>query len=104
MIFLALVTFEHGGDAGDHLLLNYRGACGWMAIDAIDEGDAGIRLRKSLEAEKLKLVEIERLHHVNGALDAEALDDHLAASMREWAPGRPTVWGTIHCYVGDRLN
>jgi hypothetical protein len=104
MIFVALVTFEHGSDAGHHLPLNYQGACGWIAIDATDENDARTRLRSSLEAEGLTLVELERLHRVNGAMDVDALDGHLAANMREWEPGRPTVWGTIHCYAGDRSN
>ena len=102
MIFLALVAFEHDGDNGEHLALSYQGACGWMAINADDSDGAVDVLRESLAADKLKLVEAERIHVVDGAQQAASLDDHLADNMREWEPGRPTVWGTIHCYVGDR--
>jgi hypothetical protein len=102
MIFVALVTFEHDGDDGDHLPLGYQGACGWMAIDADEAEEAVEILRESLAADGLKLVEAERVHAVGGAGQVESLDDHLADNMREWEPGRRTVWGTIHCYVGDR--
>ncbi|MBK6704541.1 MAG: hypothetical protein IPL62_17750 [Caulobacteraceae bacterium] len=102
MIFLAQVTFEHDGDSGEHLALSYQGACGWMAIDADDAKDAVDVLRKSLAADKLKLVEAERIHVVGGPQQAASLDDHLSDNMREWEPGRRTVWGTIHCYVGVR--
>jgi hypothetical protein len=102
MIFLALVTFEHDGDSGDHLALGFQGASGWMAIDADDAEDVVDVLRESLAADKLKLIEAERVHVVDGAQQAASLDDHLSDNMREWEPGRRTVWGTIHCYVGDR--
>jgi len=90
MIFLALVTFEHDGD------------CLPMAIDADEAEEAVEMLRKSLAADRLKLVEAERVHAVDSAQQAELLDDHLANNMREWEPGRRAVWGTIHCYIGDR--
>ncbi len=102
MIFLALVTFEHDGDSGDHLALGYQGACGWMAIDADDSEDAVKFLRESLAADKLKLIDAERVHVVDCAQQAASLDGHLSDNIREWEPGRRTVWGTIHCYVGDR--
>jgi hypothetical protein len=102
MIYLALVTFEHGDDEGDHLPLQYQGACGWMAVDAEDEEEAVDVLAGALAAERLVLVEAELLQAVSGAQDAERVDDHLADNMRDWEPGRRTVWGTIRCYVGNR--
>lgn len=102
MIFLALVTFGHDGDSGEHLALGCQGACGWMAVSADDAEDAVEVLRASLAADKLELVEAERVHVVGDEQQAATLDDHLSDNMREWEPGRRTVWGTIHCYVGDR--
>lgn len=102
MIFLALVTFEHDGDAGHHLALGYQGACGWMAVDADDAEDAIYVLRESLAADQLKLVEAERIHAIDGAHQAASLDRHLSENIGAWEPGRRTVWGTIHCYAGDR--
>jgi hypothetical protein len=102
MIFLALVTFEHDGDDGSHLPLGWQGACGWMAVDACDAEEAAHVLATSLAADKLRLVEAERIHAVEGAGQAELLDEHLAENLSEWEPGRRTVWGTIHGYVGNR--
>src|SRR5690348_14351341 len=89
MIFVALVTFEHDGDNGEHLALRYQGACGWMAVDADDAEDAVQVLRESLAAEKLKFVEAERVHVVGGAQEAASLDGHLSDNMKKWESGRP---------------
>lgn len=102
MIFLALVTFEHDGDDGDHLPLGCQGASGWMAIDANEADEAIEGIGASLASVSLKLVSAERVHVVEGPNDVESLDDHLADNIRDWEPGRRTVWGTIHLYAGDR--
>jgi hypothetical protein len=72
------------------------------AVDAEDEEEAVDVLAGALAADRLVLVEAELLQAVSGAQDAERADDHLADNMRDWEPGRRTVWGTIHRYVGNR--
>jgi len=57
-----------------------------------------------LSAERLKLVEAEQFQVVDSAEQAESFDSHLAENMRNWEPGRSTVWGTIHSYIGERRS
>jgi hypothetical protein len=102
--FVALVTFEHDGDQGDHLPLDCQGACGWMAIAADDAEDAAEVLNDSLSAEHLKLVGAEQFHLADSAEHVNSFDSQLAENMRNWEPGRSTVWGTIHAYIGERRS
>ena len=82
---------------GDHLPLGCQGACGWMAIDADEAEEAVEILRESLAAERLKLVEAERVHAVDGAQQAESLDDHLADKHERVGAG------SSHCLRDDPL-
>lgn len=98
MIFLALVTFEHDDDDGEHLPLEFEGACGWMAVEANDAQDAVEKFGESLAEVGLKLVETDQVQVVEGAAQAESIDAHLAENMRSWESARAAVWGTLHCY------
>jgi len=73
-----------------------------MAIAADNPEEAAEILKISLSAERLKLVEAEQFQIVDSADEAESVDTHLAENIRDWEPGRSTVWGTIHVYVGNR--
>lgn len=33
--------------------------------------------------------------------EIEQIDEHLAVNFREIDAGKSTVWGTIHCYMGE---
>jgi hypothetical protein len=101
LIFLALVTFEHDGDEGAHLPLDCQGACGWMVAEAANARLVVGVFRRSLAADRLKLLEVDDVQAVTDAAQVERVDEHLAENMRNWAPGCSTVWGTLHCYTQE---
>lgn len=104
MIYLALVTFEHDGDDGDRLPFRYQGACGWVAVQADEEIQAAENVGRAFSAMRLKVVELDQLQPVLSADEIIAIDPHLAENVRNLEQGQNTVWGTIHCYVGERAN
>ncbi len=99
--FVALVTFENNGDLLQILPPQCHGACGWMAADASTENQARELIHSELAQIGLRLVEVDRLTEVTSVEDAADYDSHLAANMEEWQPGKATVWGTIHTYIGE---
>jgi hypothetical protein len=99
--WVALVTFERGDGEQDILEPHQQGASGWMACVGRHEADVRQMLANSLMADGLKLVEIERETPVDTAEEVAEFDEHLAENFVARDPLRPTVWGTIHCYLAD---
>src|SRR5687768_105760 len=99
--WIALVTFERS-DADQNILPEWAlGACGWMAALAPDEEGARRLLIRDLNHLGLTVIEIADEHEVFSENDIEQVDDHLAANIRNFEPGKRTAWGTIHCYKGE---
>ena len=99
--WVALVTFERGDGKQDILDPNQQGASGWMACFARHETDVRDVLARSLRADGLRLLEIDRETPVTSAEDIAEFDEHLAGNFAERDPARPTVWGTLHCYLAE---
>jgi hypothetical protein len=99
-LWVALVTFERSGVPQDVLADEFQGACGWMACLAADEEEVRARLAASLRAVGLRLLEVDREQQVD-AEEIVEFDEHLAANVQGWEPGRKTLWGTIHCYRAE---
>lgn len=95
------MTFERCDQEQDILPDWAHGACGWMVALAPDEEAARELLIRDTEYHGLRVVEIDNVREVFGDHDIEEIDDHLAMNFREIAPGKQTVWGTIHCYKGE---
>lgn len=100
-IFTALVSFERTDWITDYLPPEAQGACGFMAIAAIDEDDVFDALRSELTEIGLKLVDVDQIREVTVEDFPEDLDEHLAENVRDWETGKRTVWGTIHVYLAD---
>ena len=100
-IFTALVTFERTKENNSELPPEAQGACGYMAIEAIDEDDVFDTLRDAMRAVNLDLVDVNEITETSLEAFPEDLDEHLAENVRKWEPGNRTVWGTIHVYLAD---
>jgi hypothetical protein len=100
MKFVALVTFENDGDLLQILPPQCHGACGWMAAEASSEDQARETIHSELAQIGLRLVKVDRLTEIKSVEEAAEYDSHLATNMQEWQPGKATVWGTIHTYIG----
>lgn len=99
--FTALVTFERTDPESDYLPPEAQGAVGYMAILATDEDDLRDALLADLNCVGLRLLEIDEIREINVKILPDAIDDHLADNIRNWEPGKRTVWGTIHIYLAD---
>ncbi|MBI1198167.1 MAG: hypothetical protein GC203_09920 [Phenylobacterium sp.] len=99
--WVALVTFERS-DAEQAVLPEWaQGACGWMACRASSEESVRDLLAQDLRHCGLKLLAIDSLQGAVDEGDADEIDEHLAANMRQLEAGKLSVWGTIHCYKAD---
>jgi hypothetical protein len=99
--WIALVTFERGNGAQDVLLEHQQGACGWMACFAASEDDARDRLSAALNADGLRLVEVDRERRVDESEDLALIDEHLASNFTAREDGAQTVWGAVHAYLAE---
>ena len=99
--YVALVTFEDGGDVLDILPAECQGACGWIAVNASNEERVLDALRKELAQIELKLVEVDRVIQVHSIEEIADYDDHLARNVGEWEDGKAWVWGTLQTYIAD---
>lgn len=99
--YIALVTFERAGETATYLLPEEQGACGYQAISAIDEDDLRNALSQELAEVGLRLVAIDDTREIEVDNLPDDIDDHLAENIRNWEPGKRTVWGTIYTYIGD---
>ncbi|MBW8294949.1 hypothetical protein [Sphingopyxis sp.] len=97
----ALVTFERGEASQDILPEEARGACGWMGAVAPDEDTTCTQLVMDLELLEVRDLEISDLQEVFEIDEFKNLDDHLAENFQVVELGKMTVWGSIHCYIGD---
>ncbi|MGD9868860.1 MAG: hypothetical protein AB7U38_12745 [Hyphomicrobiales bacterium] len=97
----ALVTFEVVESGALGLPGHAHGAVGYMAVRAAAEDDLRQALLAELKEAGLRLVEIDDIRMLAEGEFPDALDGHLAANMREWLPGKRTVWGTVRPYYGD---
>ena len=97
----ALVTFERGEASQDILPEEAQGACGWMGAVAPDEDPACTQLVMGLELLGVRVLQISDLQDVFEIDEFKNLDDHLADNFQVVELGKMTVWGSIHCYLGD---
>jgi hypothetical protein len=72
-----------------------------MFTSGQNEEEAYEYLGRDIEFHGLKLIETDQLTEVFGPEDIDAVDDHLAANVREFEEGHRTAWGTLHCYKGE---
>jgi hypothetical protein len=100
-IFTALVTFERTAPEVDLLPPEAQGAVGYMAVSATSEDDLRDALVTDLAFVGLRLLEIDEIREIDVQSLPDGLDAHLADNIRQWEPGRRTVWGTIHVYLAD---
>lgn len=95
----ALTTFERRTAKSDILPSWAQGACGWLAVMAVDEDDARQILARDLAAVNLRLLEIDQARLID-APEAASFDERLGENLQAQR-GASTVWGTIHCYAAD---
>jgi hypothetical protein len=100
-IFTALVTFERTAPEVDFLPPEAQGAVGYMAVSATSEDDLRDALVTDLALVGLRLLEIDEIREIDVQSLPDGLDAHLADNIRQWEPGRRTVWGKIHVYLAD---
>lgn len=72
-----------------------------MVALAPDDGVARDLLVRDLGRHGLRVLEIEAMQEVAAVDEIDEADEHLAANVRDIEPGKQTVWGTLHCYVGE---
>ena len=99
--WVALVTFERRANEQDILPESAHGACGWMAVLATEEEEVRRFLVRDVEHHGVRVLEIADVREVFGAEDVNEIDEHLGANFRDIDPGMQTVWGTLHCYMGE---
>lgn len=99
--WVALVTFERRDDEQDVLPYWAQGACGWMVALAPDENAARHLLKRDVEFQGLRVIEVADVREVFSEDEIEELDEHLASNFNDIEPETQTVWGTIHCYKGE---
>lgn len=97
----ALVTFERGEASQGILPQEAQGACGWMGAVAPDEDTACERLVRDLAFLGVRVLEISELQEIFEIDEFKNFDEHLADNFHVIEPGKLTVWGSIHCYMGD---
>ncbi|MDP3745502.1 MAG: hypothetical protein Q8Q88_00495 [Phenylobacterium sp.] len=100
--WLALTTFERDEDEQQILPDWAHGASGWMVALAPDEDAARRLFAHDLQHHGLRAIEIDKLREVFSDEEIEEVDDHLAENFRDFERGKSTVWGTLHCYKGER--
>ena len=100
-LFIGLVTFEKGDDLMSILSEFAEGAVGWMAGKAQNSDQFTELLKVELAQIGLKLLEVEDIEMIDDLSDVTEFDEHLASNMKIWEPGRMTVWGTLHQYIGE---
>jgi hypothetical protein len=99
--WLALITFERHDKEQDILPDWALGASGWMVALAPDEETARLLFILDIEHRGLRMITIQDEREVFDEDEIEQIDDHLAMNFREIETGKSTVWGTIHCYMGE---
>ncbi len=72
-----------------------------MVALAQSEMDARLKIEADLRALYLRVLEFEGLREIFDNGEVEEVDDHLALNLRQIEADKLTVWGTIHCYIGD---
>lgn len=100
-LFVGLVSFRRNGDLLNILPERAEGASGWQAGRAKNEDQFVLFVQTSLSEIGLEVIEVNDIQELASPEEASELDEHLGDNIRNWEPGKMTVWGTIHIYIGD---